>query len=85
METLTPTTFADGGVITETQPTLEVGVIGGATPGRGRVMLDTGAAFTMMSSEVARRFGLEVRPRSATFTVANGATAHIVGEVDFVL
>jgi hypothetical protein len=67
------------------QPCIEVGVSGGVRPGRGMMMLDTGAAFSLMSSAVARRFGLRVDPNPATFTVANGTTAKIVGTVDLSL
>lgn len=69
-------------VLEEPQPSIECGVRGGATPLRGRVMLDTGAAFSLMSLAAANTFGLEVRTRPATFTVANGASAAIMGYTD---
>mgnify|MGYP003497458794 FL=1 len=44
----------------DTQPHLVVGVKGGTKPGIGTLMIDTGAAFSMVSVEVVRRFGLKV-------------------------
>ena len=66
----------------EPQPTIEVGILGGTAPGLGRVMLDTGAGLSLMSSAVARAHGLRVKPYHATFCVASGAHAKITGEVD---
>lgn len=69
----------------ETQPYLACGVKGGDRPGRGKVMVDTGAAFTMISAEVARLFGLVVRPSTAKYAVASGDTAQLTGVTDFTL
>lgn len=69
----------------EPQPSVECVVRGGSTPKLGRALLDTGAAFTLVSRAVADEYGLEVRPYAATFSVANGTRVTIVGTVDFSL
>jgi Aspartyl protease len=69
----------------ETQPYLAVGIKGGTRPGRGKIMVDTGAAFTMMTLAVARMFGLTVREDPAVYSVASGSSAPLVGITDFTL
>ena len=51
----------------ETQPYIAVGVKGGTSPGLGRLMCDTGAAFTLISQEVASAFGLTVTACPAAY------------------
>ena len=55
---------------------------GGTNPCRGRMTYDTGAAFTLRSSEVARCAGLQIRPTSGAFTTASGGTAPLCGCTD---
>ena len=57
LDELPPVGFTPA-ILEEPQPSLTVGVHGGAAGGHGRVMCDTGAAFTLMSDAVARLFGL---------------------------
>lgn len=69
-------------MLTEPQPSIDIGVLNGSAPSRGRMMLDTGAGMTLMSSAVARAHGLQIRPYSGTFCVASGTHAKLSGEVD---
>lgn len=48
-------------------------------------MCEMGATFTLMSDKVAKLFGLQVRPYHASFSMANGSTTRICGEVDCTL
>lgn len=48
-------------------------------------MADTGAAFTLITTAAVKEFELEMRPYHATFNVANGGSARIVGEVDLIM
>jgi hypothetical protein len=82
LEELPATRWEPQGVLSEPQPSIEVGVLGGSAPSRGRVMVDTGAGMSLISSAVARAHGLQVRPYSGTFSVASGQHAKLTGEVD---
>ena len=73
------------GPLLEPQPSIAAGVIGGSSPSLGRVMLDSGAGLSLMSSAVVQAHGLKVWPYHATFSVASGAQACITGEVDLEL
>ena len=48
-------------------------------------MVDTGAAFSMVSVEFVRRFGLQVGQEEASFQVASGDSAQLVGITSFTL
>lgn len=71
------TTFID------TQPVF-LGAItnGGADSGMAQVTCDTGAAFTLITRDVVKRFGLRLDPCDGYFMVANGQQERIVGECD---
>ena len=66
----------------EPQPIILAGIAGGTTPGRGRVMLDTGAGLSLVTMAVCRAHGLRVHPYHATFATAGGQHAKICGMVD---
>src|SRR5512138_596618 len=72
-------------MLAERQPTLAVGILGGTSPGLGRVMVDTGAAFTMITLEGTRTFGLKVTPVTAAFSVASGDTVTLLGTTNLTL
>ena len=61
------------------------GIAGGSSPGRGRVMLDTGAGLSLVTMAVCRAHGLRVNPYHATFATAGGSHAKICGTVDLEL
>ena len=82
LEHLPPTKWEPQGVLDKPQPSIEVGVLGGTAPSRGRAMLDTGAGMTIISSAVARAHGIHVRPYFGTFCVASGTHAKLTGEAD---
>lgn len=68
----------------DNQPYLDAVFHGGAMPGRGPVLVDTGAAFSMMSERVVEAHGLKMKPHSGTFRSASsqGPLGDIVGAVD---
>jgi hypothetical protein len=79
---LPPCSYFPKGPMQEAQPCLEVGVLRGTNPHRGRMTIDTGAAFTLISDEVAKAAGLLVKPHSASYKTADGSPAPIVGKTD---
>ena len=55
----------------DNQPYLEAVLIGGANPGRGPVLIDSGAAFSMMTEKVAEVHRLKMQPYRDTFNTAS--------------
>ena len=55
----------------DNQPYLEGVLLGGANPGRGPVLVDSGAAFSMMTEKVAEVHGLKMQPYRDTFNTAS--------------
>jgi len=71
--------------LSERQPTLGVGVRGGTSPGVGRCMADSGAAFSMVTVGFTHHFGLQVTPVSGAFSVASGDTVQLLGTTTMTL
>ena len=55
----------------DNQPYLDGVLLGGANPGRGPVLVDSGAAFSMMTERVAEVHGLVLKPFRDTFNTAS--------------
>jgi hypothetical protein len=72
---------------TENQVYQAVGVLGGKVNGRGLVMVDSGACFSMVTEKVAEVHGLQMRAYSSRFVgAAPGAPpSELIGQVDLVL
>ena len=49
----------------------------------GRAIVDTGAAFTLISRQAALEHGLDIVPEAASYVVANGDDARLCGMTSF--
>jgi len=82
---LPPYSYWPKGPMKENQPIAEVGLLGGTKPCRGRMTYDTGAAFTLISSEVAKCAGLQISPATGSYTTASGTPAPLCGCTDLTI
>ena len=71
----------------DNQPYLEGVLLGGTNPGRGPILIDSGAAFSMMTKQVADINGLKINPYRDSFNTASskGPQGEIIGAVDMEL
>jgi hypothetical protein len=71
----------------DNQPYLEAVMLGGANPGRGMVLVDSGACFTMVTELFVERHGYRMCPYNATFTQASagGPMGDVIGVIDMQL
>ena len=61
---------------------IRAAVLGGATLDRGIIMMDSGAALSVLSEKVCEVHGLKVRGPAGHYTTADGLAAKLIGVTD---
>ena len=54
-------------------------VIGGAAPSKGAVIIDSGAALTVITEKVCEVHGLKMEKATSAYSNADGSSAKILG------
>lgn len=62
---------------------VKAAVLGGAAPGRGIVMIDSGAALSIITEKVCEVHGLKIHSSPSSYTTADGSSAKVLGMTDF--
>ena len=60
-------------------------MLGGAAPGRGVVIIDSGAALSVVTEKVCEVHGLKVKNNSSFYTTADGSSAKLLGVTNLAL
>jgi organic hydroperoxide reductase OsmC/OhrA len=68
----------------DNQPYVEAVMLGGANPGRGTMLVDSGACFTMVTEHFVEKHGYQMKPYSSSFTQAapNSPLGEVIGTID---
>lgn len=59
------------GKAASTQAHIPAGILGGANPGRGIVMMDTGAGLSIVTEKVCEVHGLKIRGEGGAYYTAS--------------
>ena len=73
------------GKTASSQAHIPAGILGGSNPGRGIIMMDTGAGLSIITEKVCEVHGLKSRGQPGSFLTASNEQAKLLGVTDLTL